>query len=270
MKKSPPELPPISNYPLYVWRVFAKWLSFFVYGVSAVFLMIFVFPPMKLFYRGKDRFQKAGRKLIHRYFRFFVAFMEFVGVLHLYTGDREAYRSAAGKIVIANHPSFIDVLILFSLLPGADCIVNGSLLRNPFVRSIVKDFYIINTEDFGQLWNDCLESLKQENCLIIFPEGTRTRRSGPIRVKKGAARLSIRTGRPLMLVRIGGNDKYGLGKNDPWRGFNHTERYIYTLNVLPEIRPENYSMLPEPIAARRINNEIKERLFTAEERSRMK
>jgi 1-acyl-sn-glycerol-3-phosphate acyltransferase len=195
--------------------------------------------------------------------------MHFVGVLDLDAGNHADYKTMSGKIVIANHPSLIDVVILFSLLPRADCIVNGRLLNNPFVRGVVNSLYIINTQGFEELRDKCMKSLAEGNCLIIFPEGTRTKRSGPLSVKKGAARLSLLTGRPLAPVRIGGNDKYGLGKNDPWRGFNHRERYHYILTLLPEIRPEKYSSLSAPIAVRRLNNEVKEVLFTPEERSRM-
>jgi 1-acyl-sn-glycerol-3-phosphate acyltransferase len=138
--------------------------------------------------------------------------------------------------------------------------VNGALL-NSIVRSIVRQLYIPNTLDFATLSALCAESLERGNCLLIFPEGTRTSRSGPVKVRKGAARISLLSGRPVAPVRIGGNDKWGLGKKDPWTAFNHTEPYRYELTLLGEISPEQYASFPYNAAVKLMNDEIKEVLF---------
>jgi hypothetical protein len=70
-------------------------------------------------------------------------------------------------------------------------------------------------------------------------------------------------------VRIGGNDKWGLGKKDPWWAFNHRERYIYELEMLREISPEQYAAFPYAIAVKRMTEDIKAVLFDPEERERI-
>ncbi|MDR1786997.1 MAG: 1-acyl-sn-glycerol-3-phosphate acyltransferase [Treponema sp.] len=251
---------PIKNHVLYVWRVFVKWFSFFIFGLGAVSLGLVILPAMRLFLREQTRFQKYGRIVLSCSFRVLSSVMAVLGVIVIKTDDRAAFRHIEGKILAANHPSLLDVVILISLIPNADCIVNAALLHN-IVSAVITRLYIPNSLDHETLLSRCAESLAQGNCLIIFPEGTRTRRSGPIKVMKGAARVSVLTGRPVLPVLIGGNDKWGLGKKDPWWAYNHTERYRYELRVLPEIAPQRYAGLPVPAAVKRLNDDIKKTLF---------
>jgi 1-acyl-sn-glycerol-3-phosphate acyltransferase len=151
--------------------------------------------------------------------------------------------------------------MLFALIPNADCIVNASLTRN-IARGVIRQLYILNSLHFDELVKACAESLKQGNCIIIFPEGTRTPRSGEIVLKRGAARIALATGCGIVPVRIGGNDKYGLGKKDPWTGFNPRERYVYYLTMEDEIHPEKYCTLLPAIAARALTRELKACLFS--------
>jgi 1-acyl-sn-glycerol-3-phosphate acyltransferase len=253
-------MPPVKNYVLYIWRVFGKWLSFFIFGLGTIFLALMVFPLMRLFIRKRICFQKYARKTINLSFRIFIAFMSFFRFLKLETEDRKSFARLRGRILVANHPSLLDAVMLISLIPNADCIVNGALLHS-IVRGIIRQIYIPNTLDFTTLSALCAESLERGNCLLIFPEGTRTRRHGPIKVWKGAARISLLSGKPVVPVYIGGNDKWGLGKKDPWIAFNHTEPYRYELTLLDEISPERYVSFSDNAAVKLMNDEIKDVLF---------
>lgn len=253
----PPELPPISNKFLYAWRVFVKWFSFFFFGLNSVILGILILPPMRLFLHPKARFQKYGRRFVTFFFRVFVMIMHILGIVNLEPDDRKKYRRLSSKIIVANHPSLLDVVMLISLIPNADCIVNAYLKRN-ILGAVVRQLYIVNSSDLDNILFSCTETLKQGNCLLIFPEGTRTPRSGKkVILKKGAARISLASGCSIVPIHIGGTDKFGLGKKDPWTGFNPQERYIYRLTMGAEIDPENYRELPAPAAAKCITEEIR-------------
>jgi len=204
----PPELPSITNKPLYVYRVLAKWISFFVFGLSTLILAVIIFPFMRLAFFSGERFKKSGRILVYFSMRCFVSFMRFLGIVDIKTDNRESYRHLSSKIIVANHPSLLDIVMLFSLVPNADCIVNTNLNRNFIVRGVIRQLYILNSLDLEDLFNACTESLKQGNCLIIFPEGTRTPRYGKTVIKRGAARAALISGCNIVPVRIEGTDKY--------------------------------------------------------------
>jgi len=259
----PPELPPVSNWPLYVYRVMAKWFSFFIFGLATLILVIIVFPFMHLIFHPSKRFKKYGRRLVSFSMKCFVSFMHLMRLLDVEAGNRENYRYLSSKILVANHPSLIDIIILLSLIPNADCIVNTKLNRNVIVRGVVRQLYILNSIDPENIFRTCAESLKQGNCLIIFPEGTRTPRSGKVILKKGSARIALFCGCNIVPVHIGGTDKYGLGKNDPLSSFNPSERYFYSISMGTEINPDKYRSLPMPKAVRALTREMAAFLFPA-------
>jgi 1-acyl-sn-glycerol-3-phosphate acyltransferase len=258
----PPDLPPISNKALYAYRVFAKWLSFFIFGLSSLILGISVLPVMRLVLHPQERFKRHGRRFISAALRFFVFIMHGLGIVNIEPDNRENYRHLASKIVVANHPSLLDVVMLLSLIPNADCIVNAYLKRN-IITGVVLQLYILGSRDVEDIFRACTESLKQGNCLIVFPEGTRTPRAGKVILKKGAARIALATGCTIVPVHIGGTDKFGLGKKDPWTGFNPRERYVYRLSMGAEINPERFRHLPAPAAAKSITREMTNVLFPA-------
>lgn len=255
-----PPLPPIENKVLYAYRVFIKWFSFFFFGLCSVILIILILPPLRLLIHPKERFKKYGRKIASFYMGVFVSIMHILGIVNLEAGDRSLYRRLSSKVVVANHPSILDVVMLLSLIPNADCIVNA-YLNHSILRGVVRQLYIVGSLGFEEIMNACTESLKEGNCLIIFPEGSRTPRSGHIKLKKGAARVALTTGCGIVPIQIGGTDKYGLGKKDPWVGFNHRERYVYKISIKPEIDPEKFRSPSAHAAVRIMTQEITSSLF---------
>jgi 1-acyl-sn-glycerol-3-phosphate acyltransferase len=192
--------------------------------------------------------------------RGYIHFMHLLKAVNLEVKDREAFRQLSSKIIVANHPSILDVVMLLSLIPNADCVVNA-YLNFSILSGVIHQLYILSSLDYDNLMKACVESLERGNCLIIFPEGTRTPRIGKAVVKKGAARVALASGCDIVPVHIGGNDKYGLGKKDPWTGFNPRERYVYRISMENEIHIENYKTYSKPAAVRAITKDIEAALF---------
>jgi len=258
----PPDLPPVSNRLLYAYRVLAKWFSFFFFGLSSLVMAIIIIPTMRLLFHPKERFQKPVRRLSSAFMRFFISIMHFIGIVDVVVDNREIYRGFSSKIIVANHPSILDVVMILSLIPNADCIVNA-YLDHGILQGVVRQLYIVGSREVEDIFQACKDTLKQGNCLIVFPEGTRTPRTGKAIMKKGAARIALATGFCIVPIHIGGTDKYGLGKKDPWTAFNPTERYVYRISLGTEINPEKYRHLPSPAAAKLITKEIEAALFPA-------
>jgi 1-acyl-sn-glycerol-3-phosphate acyltransferase len=240
---SPPPKPLV-----YAWRVFAKWLSFGIFGAGTILLVSACFPLLRLFLHPRRRFQRYARLLVSLTFRFFVGIMTVLGIVELDPGDRSLYRKLRGKVIAANHPSLLDVVMLISLVPNADCIVRSDLSRT-IVSGVIGQLYIPNSLGFERLLADCTASINEGNCIIIFPEGTRTPRTGQGAFKKGAARIALAARCGIVPVRIGGTDKYGLGKKDPWTAFNPREKYIYRLRMGGELSPDAYGNTPAGVKA---------------------
>lgn len=185
----------------YVWRVLATGISFFSFGLGGVLFWLLVFPALDLLVRDPGRRGRYARALIQRSFAAFIDWMRLLGVLTYEIRGRERLQRR-GLLVLANHPTLIDVVFLVSLTPEADCVVRSGLARNPFTRGPIRATGYISNDNGAGLVDDCIASVHSGKNLIIFPEGTRTPRSGPGRLQRGAANIAIRGVIDVTPVRI--------------------------------------------------------------------
>lgn len=183
------------------WRVCATGLCFTSFGLGGLLLRVLVFPPLALALRPVALRQRVCKDVVHYAFRLFVWLMASLGVLRYEVRHAERLRRQ-GLLVVANHPSLIDVVLLISLVRRADCVVKAALARNPFTRGpVLATGYVCNDSGAGMV-ADCVASLRAGNNLVIFPEGTRTPPSGELQLQRGAANVAIRGGFALTPVVI--------------------------------------------------------------------
>ncbi len=183
------------------WRICATGICFACFGVGGLALRVLVFPLLSLLLRPAPVCQRACKDLIHHVFRLFVWLMAGVGVIRYEVRHAERLRRS-GLLIVANHPSLIDVVLLISLVRRADCVVKAALMRNPFTRGPVRATgYVCNDAGPGMV-DACIASLRAGNNLVIFPEGTRTEPRGLPRLQRGAANIAVRGGFALTPVTI--------------------------------------------------------------------
>jgi len=229
---------------LYWYRVAAKLFCFAVIGIGALFLspLLYIFPRQK-------------RKLVSFSFRLFIRLMILTGVISVSTEKK--FQSLDGKIVASNHNSILDVVILISLIPNADCIVKSSLSKKHVFQWITSKVYIPNSLCFDELSNRVGKSLASGNTLIIFPEGSRVSAGQSSTFKKGAARLALNSGCGIVPIRFGGNEKIGLRKGDKMLSFHPTEKYSFCVQALPEISMEQYKNMPVKEATEKLTSDLR-------------
>jgi 1-acyl-sn-glycerol-3-phosphate acyltransferase len=183
------------------WRVCATGLCFSGFGLGGLLLRVLVFPSLALALRPVARRQRVCKDVVHYAFRLFVWLMASLGVLRYEVRHGERLQRR-GLLVVANHPSLIDVVLLIALVRRADCVVKAALARNPFTRGpVLATGYVCNDSGAGMV-ADCVASLRAGNNLVIFPEGTRTPPHGALLLQRGAANIAIRGGFALTPVVI--------------------------------------------------------------------
>lgn len=247
--------PKIKNIFVYSYCCLCKILAIVWFGLGAVFLAIFVFPFIRLFTLHKKDFGIIARAYVSHTFRVFLGNLARFRTSMLKVEDKQAFRDIHSKIIIANHPSLLDFVYIMSLVPNSTCIVRGGLTHTP-LRGVIKQAYITNTTDFDDVLVEC-KKLTDKGCnVIVFPEGTRSPRIGRNNYKKGAARIALYCGCDVQPMFIGGSDKYGLGKHDPLWSYNHVEKYLYDIKMLPVISIGQFKELSEPIAAKHLTEEM--------------
>jgi 1-acyl-sn-glycerol-3-phosphate acyltransferase len=196
------------------WRVLATGLSFVLFGLGGLLLRVLVFPLLSLAVREPGARIRSARAVIRLSFRAFVGLMRLLGVLRYEVRGLQKL-DRGGQLILANHPTLIDTVFLIAFVRNADCIVKGGLWNNPFTGGPVRAAGYICNDRGPELITDCIASLDAGGNLIVFPEGTRTPRSGVVELKRGAANIAVRGTRAVTPVLIS-CDPPTLGKGEKW------------------------------------------------------
>jgi 1-acyl-sn-glycerol-3-phosphate acyltransferase len=202
------------QWPGRLWRIFATALAFACFGVGGLLLWLLVFPMQALLLRDGLRRQSAARAVVQASFRLFVGWMRLLGLIRYEVHGAEKLQRC-GLLVLANHPTLIDVAFLISLVPNASCVVKSALATNPCTRGPVRATGYICNNPGADLLLACMDTLAAGSNLIIFPEGTRSRPGQALKMQRGAAQIALRGGLDITPVRIH-CEPLGLYKGQPW------------------------------------------------------
>jgi 1-acyl-sn-glycerol-3-phosphate acyltransferase len=206
------------------WRVAATGFVFVVFGLGAIFISLTMFPLLRLSAWNRDVARRRIQRGMQVTFKVYMELMRSLGIC-TYSIEGLPVESLKrlrqpGRLIIANHPTLIDVVLLGSLLPEVDCIVKRGLWRNPFLRWPVSwAGYIPNSEGPSTNGEDlverCAATLKKGHSLLVFPEGTRTVPGQPMRLQRGAAHIALAADVEILPVTIT-CDPITLFRGNPW------------------------------------------------------
>ncbi|MFN7696092.1 MAG: lysophospholipid acyltransferase family protein [Burkholderiales bacterium] len=160
---------------------------------------------------------RVGRAGIAAGYRFFWWLARSAGMMKLHSRELDALRDEPGLIVVANHPSMLDAMMLVARLPRSACIMKASLMRNPFLAPGARlARYIRNDSPLG-LARLAVQDLQHGGQLVLFPEGTRTTVRPLNPFQGGVTLIAKRAGVPIQTVFIDTHSPY-LCKGWPlWR-----------------------------------------------------
>ncbi|MGB6135004.1 MAG: lysophospholipid acyltransferase family protein [Shewanella sp.] len=201
-------------------RYIPRWIGgvmcYMVFGLGGLLSSLTILPVLRYWPGSKQERIARVQRTVSLMFKGFVAMLTAVGVINVSTQNLHLLQQARGHIVIANHPTLVDVVVLISLMPNAGCVVKQSLWRNPFIRGVLSSVGYIPNRSANLLLQDCKQVLKQDTNLVIFPEGTRTLVGNVINpFARGAANIAIRTQSDILPVVLR-TDVAGLTKQESW------------------------------------------------------
>ncbi|MGI6680328.1 MAG: lysophospholipid acyltransferase family protein [Bdellovibrionota bacterium] len=218
-------------------RGFFSTVSFICFGVGGLFIGIILFPILFIIIPYKKR-QRVMVKVVSVSWKLFVKLMSFFRLISVRIKNKERLSNLKGTVVVANHPSLIDIVLLIAIIPDAVCIVKGKLSKNFFVKHIVRAIYIINDSPETFL-TDGEDAIAQGFNVVIFPEGTRTSLGNEkenfknVKLHRGFAQLAIRSEARILPIKISLSYRI-LAKEKKW--YDVGDKTIkYTLDVLQPI-----------------------------------
>ncbi|HBZ71316.1 MAG TPA: 1-acyl-sn-glycerol-3-phosphate acyltransferase [Deltaproteobacteria bacterium] len=210
-------------------------LCFWIFlGVSSVLL----FPVAVVIWAVTAPFDRR-RVLLHRFTCFWASLYTWLNpAWPVQVIGREKIRPGVAYVMVANHQSLLDILVLFRLFRHFKWVSKIENFRVPFIGwNMSLNRYIKlrrgDRASIAQMMRACEQELASGSSIMMFPEGTRSV-DGRLRpFKPGAFALAQRMGAPLLPIVL-----EGTGNALPKRGFVLQGRHAIRIRVLDEISYE--------------------------------
>ena len=175
----------------------------FLYFVTGCFVLQGILVPMLLIPVSARRKRLWFHRMVRWSTHTFLRTMITTKAVWL-NEPRETF--ARPGVVIANHQSFIDILMLLSLYPKLVMVTNSWVWKSPFFGRIVRYCGCYHTADGYESLADTLrDKIEEGYSVVIFPEGTRSPDGKIGRFHKGAFYLAEKLQLDLIPILLYGN-----------------------------------------------------------------
>lgn len=240
----------------WVRRFLGTLLGFVFFGVAGIVFKLVLLPYTVVGTANQVSRQVQARRLVAWIWRFFLRFLEKAGVLQYELHGFERL-GRPGQLILANHPSLLDVLFMVGYVPAINCVVKQELLSNPVMKSPILACGYVPNDESEALMERVHRILGGGQSLLIFPEGTRTGWDGVVHFHRGAVSLGLRSAHvitPVVIRQTPPNFK----KGQAWYKIPKV-KICYDLTVGEDIDPQAWlAEKPLPIASRRLNNYLQD------------
>ena len=166
----------------------------------------------------RPRAQALGRRVIARSYRAFWRLAAAFGLMEVDSQVLDRLNDElTGLVIVANHPSMVDALLIVARLQRGVCIMKGDLMRNVFVGAGARLARYIPNDSPRTMLRHAHASLREGAQLVMFPEGTRTANGVLNPFRPGVTAIAQKAGVPIQTVFIETSSPY-LRKGWPiWR-----------------------------------------------------
>ena len=152
--------------------------------------------------------------------------------------ERLPWRGAA--VLVSNHQSLADVLVLFGLYRPFKWVSKASVFRVPFIGWNMRlNRYVGlvrgDKQSIGRMMDACMRWLDRGVPVLLFPEGTRSPDGNLLPFKDGAFRLAIQKGCPVIPIVL-----TGTADMLPKHGFVIRRSAACRVHVLAPVDPARF------------------------------
>lgn len=158
--------------------------------------------------------RRFARRMHSRAFRFYLWFLSVFCACRFELDALDELPQQGPLVVVANHPSLLDAVLIISRLPDAVCIMKASLLLNPLLGVSARVAGYISNAGPLEMMLQARAVLGQGAQLLVFPEGSRTRNFPLDACSASAGVIARAAGVPVQTVLIECSTPY-LGKAWP-------------------------------------------------------
>jgi 1-acyl-sn-glycerol-3-phosphate acyltransferase len=153
----------------------------------------------------------AGRFGIMAGFRAYAWLLTFTGAYRLDLSALDALRDGGPVLLVPNHPSLIDALLILTRHPNIACVLKAQLMNNLFLGAGSRLARYIPSDQPRQMIRDAIAELRKGGVVLLFPEGTRTTQEPINPLTASAGVIAKHAGVPVQVAIIETDSPY-LGK----------------------------------------------------------
>jgi 1-acyl-sn-glycerol-3-phosphate acyltransferase len=241
-------------------RVLGTGLLFAVFGIGGVLLAGVLLPLVASRRSSQEERELLAQRLVQRAFAFYLRLGTWLDLWEVKV-DGEDRLAAGGALVVANHPTLLDIVLLISRMPQADCVVKREAWGNPFLRRIVTVCGYLPNDEGNAIVDACAERLRRGRSVILFPEGSRSPAHGLGPMRRGAAHVALRAGVPLLPVVIG-CEPPALKRGQAWYRLPNRLQFSLQVGEPLELRDLAPGGAPPALAARQVTEALRRHFET--------
>ncbi len=223
-------------------RVIGTGAGFFTFMIGTGVLSWFLLPWLGWRTRGKPELERirAYQDVVRGAYHLFLKILSFYGVCTWERPDVPE-RPDGAYVLVSNHPSLVDVIVILATVPNVCCVVRRGLFELPFLSPLLRRCGYVTgparDEDQGEtpILDRIVGRLEQGLPVLVFPEGSRSPEWGLRRFKRGAVEAAQRAQVPILPAFVM-CDPSTLRKDQSWH--NVPERpFNLTVDFLPVMTP---------------------------------
>ena len=235
-------------------------ISFAVFGISSLFVGAIVFPIIKLFVKDVNKRLDIFSEIVYRSWNMFVKLVRFIKLIRLGVEDIKKMESIKNSVIVSTHPSYIDVLIILSLIPKTTCYVAPRLAENKFFKNIVESMFLISGKPLEELKKDSFYMFEHGFNVLIFPSGIRHKKNEQPKIRKGASMIALNAKKDVVPVIMSTNfDFLQIGQSFCDAG---SETVIYDIKCGETIKIDEFLKNDDEVSQRRfLTEKIKKSLY---------
>lgn len=158
--------------------------------------------------------EPLAQQLISSLFRLFLRGTQRCGLMHLDLTALDALNQREPMLLVANHPSMIDVFLIVSRVRRTVCLMKASIGVNVLLGIGAYIAGYVSNRHPDMMLRQAIRALVPGQHLLVFPEGTRTTHQPVNAIKPGVALIAKRAHVPLQTIFLVTNSPY-LSKGWP-------------------------------------------------------
>ena len=206
----------IYGLPLAIWRGLTTILRT-IYSLLFFLVAVIIANPIAMLYSLLVKDQEMRRRKLHQILCFFarlVTLWHGIPGVKFSVGNPHEEDFHKPAIIICNHQSHLDLMIMLMLTPKLICLTKDWVWNNPFYGYIIRNAEFYPVSEGTETLMPKLQSLVERGYSIaVYPEGTRSQNCSISRFHQGAFHLAQQLELDVLPLIL-----YGAGKALPKKG----------------------------------------------------